>query len=112
MENGLFSSLDLATFGADVVLFCHVTTRIEGDPHQELLQQKGGRGFPTLKFLDAEGEVLGAPQGRSVESLRAALEAITTIQALGSKAERSPEEEASLWIANNSEEYFRKERRP
>jgi hypothetical protein len=50
----------------------HITTHIEGDKYQDLLQEKGGNGWPYLVFLDADGTVVGAPQGRSVDSFEEA----------------------------------------
>ena len=41
-----------------MVPYLHVTTRIEGRPYDKLLSEKGGTGFPTLMFLDAEGRQL------------------------------------------------------
>lgn len=52
------------------MLFCHITSRIEGRAYDDLLSEKGGRGFPTLMFLEASGESLGEHQGpRTVEGL-------------------------------------------
>lgn len=65
MEDGF------AAWAKDYVLLCHITTRVEGDPHQDLLQEKGGTGFPYLVYLDAEGNVLGRHQGeRTVAGFR------------------------------------------
>lgn len=69
-----------------VVLFCHVTSRVPGDPHPDLLQEKGGRGFPHLVFMDAEGNVVGAPEGRSVESFEKAVGKVQAMIALRKKA--------------------------
>lgn len=56
------------------MLFCHITSRIEGRAHDDLLGEKGGRGFPTLMFLDASGESLGEHQGpRTVAGLEKSL---------------------------------------
>ncbi len=43
---------------ARAVLFCHVTTRLRGDPYPNLMSEKGGRGFPHIVILDAEGNLL------------------------------------------------------
>ena len=40
------------------MLFCHVTTRVATDKHQDLLSQKGGQGFPHIVFMDEAGNVL------------------------------------------------------
>jgi len=45
-------------FSKDYVLFCHITTQIQGEKHGDLLEEKGGQGFPHIVFMDAEGNVL------------------------------------------------------
>lgn len=45
-------------FSKDYVLFCHITTHIQGEKHANLLEEKGGEGFPHIVFMDAEGKVL------------------------------------------------------
>jgi hypothetical protein len=45
-------------FSKDYVLFCHITTHIQGEKHANLLEEKGGEGFPHIVFMDAEGSVL------------------------------------------------------
>lgn len=99
MESGLFSSTEFPTFAADVVLFCHITSLVEGEPYPDLLSEMGGRGFPTIKFLDAEGGILGEPAGRSIESFEATLGTIDECAALEAKADRSEEEEVRLFNA-------------
>lgn len=49
-------------------MFCHITTRIKGHKHDDLLGSVGGRGFPTIVALDAKGGVLARGMGRSVEA--------------------------------------------
>lgn len=70
MESGPLSTPEFKEFAKDVVLFCHITTRIKGRKHDDLLSQVGGRGFPHLVFMDGEGKVVGQPAGRSVESFQ------------------------------------------
>lgn len=41
----------------------HITTRIEGRKDDELLSDLGGRSFPWIVFLDAEGEIVGRHAG-------------------------------------------------
>lgn len=53
---------------AGAVLLLHVTSLVESDPHQDLLQEKGGRGFPYLAVLDPEGNVLAKPSSREVDA--------------------------------------------
>lgn len=59
-----------------------MTTRIEGRAHEGLLKEKGFGGFPSLAFMDADGKVVAQPQGRSVGSFDAALNALTQLGAL------------------------------
>ena len=40
------------------MLFCHNTSRVEGDAYPNLLREKGGAGFPMLAFMDEDGDVL------------------------------------------------------
>lgn len=49
---------DFVNFSKDYVLFCHITTRIEGEKHGDLLEKKGGQGFPHIVFMDSDGNVL------------------------------------------------------
>ncbi len=44
--------------------FLHVTTHIPNHPYDDLLRKKGGTGFPTLMFLDPEGNKLLKLSGR------------------------------------------------
>jgi hypothetical protein len=50
-------------FAADYVLFCHITTQVETDKHQDLLEKKGGQGFPHIVFMDSDGTVLATHEG-------------------------------------------------
>jgi hypothetical protein len=54
------------------VLFCHITSRVATDKHQELLKEKGGQGFPYLVFMDSDGNVLAKHSGaRSIKGFEA-----------------------------------------
>lgn len=68
------------------MLFCHVTSRVEGDAHQSLLQEKGGRGFPYLVWMDADGNVLAKQGDRSVEGFQKTHKTLTDFLALEAKA--------------------------
>jgi len=50
-------------FSKDYVVFCHITTQIDGEKHGDLLEQKGGQGFPHIVFMDSDGKVLAEHQG-------------------------------------------------
>jgi hypothetical protein len=55
-----------------VVLFLHNTSRLKEEPYPDLLQEKGGRGFPYLVFLDAEGNVIARHEAeRTVDRFQA-----------------------------------------
>jgi hypothetical protein len=72
-------------------LFCHVTSRVEGDAYQTLLQEKGGRGFPYLVWMDAEGNVLAKQGDRSVEGFdktRKTLQAFLPLEAKAAKGDK------------------------
>ncbi|MEK7865184.1 MAG: hypothetical protein AAB434_00780 [Planctomycetota bacterium] len=69
-------------------MFCHITTRIEGDTNQDLLQKKGGRGFPHLVFMDSEGNVIAKHQGqRDAAGFEASLLKATAYMELKAKAD-------------------------
>ncbi|MCE9582525.1 MAG: hypothetical protein K8T20_08540 [Planctomycetes bacterium] len=40
-----------------------MTTHIENEPHDKLLEEKGGGGFPTILILDADGNMIGRHVG-------------------------------------------------
>ena len=63
----MLSAPDFAAQMTGAVLFLHVTSRVKSDPHQDLLREKGGRGFPYLAVLDPRGEVLAHPASRSAD---------------------------------------------
>lgn len=70
LESGPFSEPAFAEFGERVVLFCHISSKVEGEPYPRLLREKGGRGFPHLVFLDADGDVIATQRERTVASFR------------------------------------------
>ncbi|MEC7583422.1 MAG: hypothetical protein VYE77_03830, partial [Planctomycetota bacterium] len=80
------------------MLFCHVTTRVEGDKDQDLLSKMGGRGFPTLLWLDAEGEQLASQGDRTVAGFRKTGDALIALQKL-EKADRTEEQEVEYFLA-------------
>lgn len=58
MEGGALLTDEFVKFSQDYVLFCHITTRIQGEKDGDLLQRKGGLGFPHIAYLDAGGDVI------------------------------------------------------
>ena len=76
-------------FSKDYVLFCHITTQIEGEKYGDLLEQKGGQGFPHLVFMDAEGNVLAEHQGeRNADGFSKTGQKATEFISLKAKAEK------------------------
>ncbi len=76
-----------------MVLFLHNTSQVEGEPYPNLLREKGYRGFPTLVFMDATGEVLHkqAWTKRSVAAFRKTHRALDTLARLAGKAKEGDE---------------------
>jgi hypothetical protein len=78
-------------------LFLHNTSRVADEPYPTLLQDKGFGGFPSLCFMDAEGNVLAKP-GRSVEAFRETHAGAMALVALRAKKDRSAKEEKELFF--------------
>jgi len=81
------------------VLFCHITSRIEGEKYGDLLSVMGGRGFPSMFWLDAEGAKVAEQGDRSIESFRETGAAITAVNKLAAKKDRTPAEDADYLLA-------------
>lgn len=72
----MFSSPQFKTWAdakSNVVFFCHITSRIPGAKHANLLSAKGGRGFPHMVVMNHEGMVLAKVGQRSTQGFDAAL---------------------------------------
>lgn len=54
----MLSTDEFAEWSKKVVLFLHNTSRVEDEPWPNLLFEKGGVGFPTMSYLDANGALL------------------------------------------------------
>lgn len=63
VEGGTLSQDDFAEWGKEYVLFCHITTQVKEDKHQDLLGKKGGRGFPHIVMMNSAGAVLAVHEG-------------------------------------------------
>ncbi|HKS17195.1 MAG TPA: hypothetical protein VJU16_07770 [Planctomycetota bacterium] len=72
------------------MLFCHITTRIEGRKHDNLLSQVGGTGFPHVVAMEASGEVVGVLdwQKRSVDGFKGLMASGKEFVDLRAKAEK------------------------
>lgn len=67
--------------------YLNVMTRIEGRKHDDLLSDKGGRGFPYLVWMDAEGEVIATQGDRTVGGFESTLGLLDQRAALKAKAD-------------------------
>jgi hypothetical protein len=57
-----------------VVLFCHITSKVDGEKYPNLLDEIGGSGFPHIAALDAEGAVIAKLSGgRTVAGFKATI---------------------------------------
>lgn len=79
MEGGLLTTPEFKAFTGKVVPYLNITTHIEGRAHEGLLREVGGRGFPTMKFMDGDGNVLGEPGGRDIAAFEKALASIESV---------------------------------
>src|SRR5687768_3533771 len=70
LESGALSDPGFPEFAKSVVLYLHNTSRVEGVKYDDLLRVKGFNSFPTLAFMDAEGEVLTSQVPRSVSGFQ------------------------------------------
>lgn len=75
------------------MLFLHNTSRVEGEPYPRLLQEKGFSGFPSLCFMDAEGNVLAKPAQRTVAAYAETLASAKDLLALRQKGDARTEAE-------------------
>ena len=82
MESGALSTEAFRQFTGKVVPYLNVMTRIEGRPHDNLLVELGYGGHPTLLFLSPDGEKLGRPRDRTVETFDRAFAAIGELAAV------------------------------
>ena len=71
-----------------MVPYLNIATHLEGVPYDRLLQEKGFGGYPSLAFMDAEGNVIGKPNDRTVASFASSRDALMSIDSVRTKAER------------------------
>jgi hypothetical protein len=58
LERGPLSSDEFKAFSVKVVPFIHVASKVKGDPYPDLLDEKGGDGWPFVCFLDHDGNLI------------------------------------------------------
>ncbi len=99
MERGALSTAEFREFAKEYILFCHITSRVEGEKYGKLLQEKGGTGFPYLVAMDAEGEVIAVHKGpRTTEGFAATMQDAADFQALANKEDLTPAEASKLFL--------------
>ncbi|GAB4148652.1 MAG: hypothetical protein Fur0037_16970 [Planctomycetota bacterium] len=54
----MLSTDEFVEWSKKVVLFLHNTSRVDDEPYPDLLREKGANGFPTVSYLDADGNLL------------------------------------------------------
>jgi hypothetical protein len=80
------------------VLFLHNTSRVEDEPYPKLLSEKGFTGFPSICFMDADGNVLSKPP-RTVAGMaetRDQTQKLLDLRAKGDKATAAEQKELFL----------------
>lgn len=93
----MLSTAEFGTFSKEYVMFAHVTTQIAGRKDDDLLQKKGGRGFPHLVALDANGDVIAQLKGgRSVEGFRSMMADGAKFVAVRAKEKKTLDDEVFL----------------
>ncbi len=85
-------------FSEDVILLCNISTQIEGDTDQDLLKEMGGRAFPYIAFLSADGRLAGKPQEQSLEGFALTNKALTSLAKLEKSADK-PESIRGIFLA-------------
>ena len=99
LELSAFVDAAFAPFGQEVVLFCHITSHVAGEPHPDLLREKGGTDFPYIAFLDADGNVLAKERQRTAGGFRSTAATIARMRTLAPEAAASNIAAAELLAA-------------
>ncbi len=74
LETHVMAKPAFTEFAREIVPFLHVTSLVEGEPHADLLMEKGGTGFPFLCFMNSSGHVMARHyRQRSVKAFRRTL---------------------------------------
>src|SRR5437773_1688235 len=63
LEGGALQTDDFVKFAEKYVLYCNITSQVPGAKDQQLLEEKGGEGFPYMIFMDPDGNMLAKHQG-------------------------------------------------
>ncbi len=102
MEGRALSDDGIVAFNATVVPFVHITTRIPGKKRDGLLKEKGFTGFPTICFMNPQGDVLYKIAGtdRTLEGFQRAKRRVDEFLTLSRKAAAGDRDAAKrlLWL--------------
>ena len=63
LEGGALLKDEFVKFSEKYVLYCNITSHVPGSKDQDLLEAKGGEGFPYIIFMDSEGNLLAKHEG-------------------------------------------------
>ena len=90
------------------MLYCHITTRIEGREHDDLLVELEGDGTPYVCMIDDDGMVLGRHRGphslAGYERMRASVERLLSLRRRADECMDALEDDA---LAGEDEESLR-----
>ena len=67
--------------------YLNVATHLDNVPYDKLLREKGFGSYPTLAFMDADGDVIGQPSDRTIASFASTRDALIEVQAVRKKAD-------------------------
>lgn len=95
----MLSTDEFKTFASEYVMFCHITTRLEGRAHDGLLSDKGFTGFPSLAAMNADGDIIAKlTGGRDVAGFREMMASAAKYEEIRAKAEHSPADKLFLLL--------------
>jgi hypothetical protein len=106
MERGALSTDEFKAFAKDYVLFCHITSKVEGEKYGDLLSKKGGTGFPYVVAMNAEGDIVANIKARTPEGFAGMMKDGQEFQTLMDKEERTPAEESELFLKRLGMSHF------
>ena len=66
LEAAALSDEKFPEWAKNYVLFCHITSKVEGQKNDDLLGKKGGNAFPFVVFMDPDGNVIVKGVERSI----------------------------------------------
>jgi hypothetical protein len=105
LEGGLLSSAEFVEFANNVVLFVHNSSTsprqepLDDEKYPRLLRDKGFGFFPTLAFMDAEGNVLSQHPKQTAEGLGEGLAQAKRVAELRAKGDKAtPDEQKELLL--------------